>query len=586
MSFPRIRTGLGIIAGLLLVAGLWVGWQVWQVNRDLSDAVEHAENIQSAVEQRDTDALRSELDALRTASSAATNRTSGATWSFVEALPLFGDDAEGVEVASRVLDGLAADGIEPLVTVSERIDDLLPRDGAIDPAVVAEIAEPVAAAEQAFARAEQDLADVDPDGFVGRLGEQFTTFRDRVTQASSGLHSATIATEVLPSMLGGDGKRHYLLVFQNNAEVRATGGLPGAVSYVEADNGALALRKHVAGASFGEQAEPVLALTDAEVDLYDVVLGTYFLDANMTPDVPRAAELMKARWDLEYPKQSVDGVLMIDAVAIAYLLEATGPMTVDGIRLTSDNLVDELLHESYMRLPEPDAQDAFFAQVAFAAFEKFTAGVDNPAGLLRALGKAADERRVLVHSFDVAEQTKLSNTAIAGDYSGEGSGRDRPKVAVTLNDTTGAKMSYFLRYEVDVTPTACLGGVQTYSAKARVRSVAPPKAADLPGYITGAGQFGVEPGSQLVTLRIFGPVGGEIGDLDFNGKKMDLVRVQQDGRPVGMTYVQLQPGQTVDLAWTMKAGSGQTGDTEVIVTPTVQEKTSVQTLPSGCVGVK
>jgi hypothetical protein len=92
----------------------------------------------------------------------------------------------------------------------------------------------------------------------------------------------------------------------------------------------------------------------------------------------------------------------------------------------------------------------------------------------------------------------------------------------------------------------------------------------LPDYITGGGDYGIDPGSQLVTLRILGPVGGELGDLEWNGSPVDMIRIDQHGRPVGMTFIDLAPGQTVDLAWTMKSGAGQTDDPDVRVTPSIE----------------
>ena len=53
------------------------------------------------------------------------------------------------------------------------------------------------------------------------------------------LATADRALQVLPTMLGRDEPKNWLLVFQNNAEVRATGGLPGAISVVTADDGEL-----------------------------------------------------------------------------------------------------------------------------------------------------------------------------------------------------------------------------------------------------------------------------------------------------------------------------------------------------------
>ena len=42
-------------------------------------------------------------------------------------------------------------------------------------------------------------------------------------------------------MLGSDGPRHYLLVVQNNAEIRSTGGLPGSFMILNAEDGKLSL---------------------------------------------------------------------------------------------------------------------------------------------------------------------------------------------------------------------------------------------------------------------------------------------------------------------------------------------------------
>ena len=46
-------------------------------------------------------------------------------------------------------------------------------------------------------------------------------------------------------------------------------------------------------------------------------------------------------------------MISIDPVALSYLLAVTGPVTVDGVTLTADNAVDELLNGTYLRLRGP-----------------------------------------------------------------------------------------------------------------------------------------------------------------------------------------------------------------------------------------
>lgn len=555
-------------AGLVVVAAAWIGWNVWQVNRDLARAVDHADAFTAAVESGDQAAIDRELASLRKASGAAAERTSGGTWSALSHLPVLGDDARGVRVASQVIEDLAQDGLDPIVTVRDELEGLLPRAGVVPVDAVERLREPVRLAEQALIAADEDLSREDTRGFTAELRAKYSDLQAKVGAARDAMGSAVVATEILPSMLGAGKDRKYLLVFQNNAEIRATGGLPGAVSLIEVHAGRLQLTRQASGADFGRAQAPPLPLTTAERKLYDDVVGAYFLSSNMTPDVPRAAALWAARWEQVFPRDEIDGVITLDTVAVSYLLEATGPIAVGGVELTGDNVVDELLHKVYLRLDRPAEQDEFFADVAAATFDRFAGGASNPTGLLGALGRATDEGRVAVHSFDPIEQAAVAGTAIAGELITDPD-VDAPQVDVTINDTTGAKMSYFLRYEVDVQATYCVDDVQGFSASATLTSEAPAGAADLPDYVTGGGEYGTKPGNQLVTMRIYGPAGGLVDDLTLNNQPLDAIRVDQDGRPVEMFYLELEPGQTYDLDWTMRGGEGQTADPRLRVTPSI-----------------
>lgn len=573
-------TLLGAGAVVVLVAA-WAGWQAWRVDRDLDAAISHADAFRGAIAAGDREAVATELAALEESSAAAADRTSGPTWSLLTRLPVVGDDATGVRVASEVVRDLADDGLGPLAAVSDDLAQLLPRDGAVPLGRLHELRQPVADARRSFADAQERLAAEDASGYTADLRARYRDLEEQVGRAAAAMTSAERALELLPTMLGEDRPRRFLLVFQNNAEIRATGGLPGAVALLESEDGRVELGRQTSGAAFGRAEQLPLPLTPAETALYDDVLGAYFLSSNMTPDFPRAAGLWAARWEQTRPRDRIDGVIAIDTVALSYVLAATGPIEVDDVTLDAGNVVDVLLHGTYLRIEDPDRQDAFFAKVAATAFEQFTSGGGDPRGLLDGLARATAERRVLVHSFDPAEQASLAGTPIAGELVTDPAVRS-PQVDVTVNDTTGAKMSYFLRYDVGVRATYCTDGVQGLTGRARIWSAAPADAARLPDYVTGGGALGTAPGRQLTTLRIYGPVGGTVDDVTLNAEPMDVIEVDQDGRPVAMTYVELGPGETVDLTWTMTGGEGQTAATELDVTPTVEKGTFSRTVPSRC----
>lgn len=581
MRRVRVRWILLVVGIVVVLAAAWVGWRAWQVNTDLTAAVDAVDDLRAAAEAGDTAGMDAAIDRLADASASADARTSGPTWSALTRLPVLGDDARGIRVVSSVAHDLAVDGARPLVDVSDGLDELLPRNGQVSLDALVTLQQPVAQAAESLARAEAALADEDPSRFVMRLRDQYRDLAAEVRDTHHALSSASTAVDVLPTMLGADGPRNYLLVFQNNAEIRATGGLPGSAALIAADNGRIELTRQAAGSSMSSQTRPVLPMTEAEDTLFTDLLGRYFVNANMTPDFPRTASLMQAWWQSEYGDR-IDGVLSIDPVALSYILAVTGPVQVGDVSLTADNVVDELLHGVYLRYEDPAAQDAFFQQVARGAFDQILGGADDPQGLLRALARGADQSRLHVHSFDEAEQVALTGTVVAGELVTDGS-RD-PQVTVALNDSTGAKMSYFLRYDVDVQATSCGDDVQTYAGSAVLESTARADAAQLPDYITGAGLFGADPGTQFVNLNIFAPAGGSVSDLRVSSTKVSPAVVDFDGRPADTVAVQLEPGQKVRVSWRMTSGSGQTGATEVSVTPGIEDRAYSSTAPSACRG--
>lgn len=576
---PGLLVGLAVL-GVLAAAAVWTGWQIWRVNVELRAAVSDASDLQSAVEAGDDAAARTALEDLTEHTDSAADRTRGTTWSALARSPWFGDDAAAVRLVADVVNELARDGLAPLVDDATALDQILPRDGQIPLDTLVGLQQPVDQASRAFAKADQRLDAENPSRFTGQLEVRFRDLHRRVSEGARVLATADVALELMPGMLGRDDPRTYLLVFQNNAEARSTGGLPGALSVMHADNGRLRLGQQATAGEFPMLEEPILPLSDAEREIYGDQLGTYFQDANFTPDFPRAAELMGARWESQYP-DALDGIFAIDPVALSYILEATGPVSVGDVELSAENVVDELLHRTYLRLEGSAEQDGFFRRVAQAVFERVTTGADDPRALFEALRRADEENRLYLHSFDPTEQSRLTGRSVAGELAMDPG--PNPQVGVYLNDATGSKMSYFLRTTVRVDAVGCREGRQSLTATARLRSEAPPDAASLPDAITGGGDFGIAPGTQLVAVRFYAPVGGSLDRIVLNGRALDEAPiVRHETREVASVYVALKPQQTLDLSWQMETGPAQTGDVVVSVTPGIDARTSSSVAASSC----
>jgi hypothetical protein len=451
-----VRRVVSVLVLLILVLLLYTAWQIWRVEHDLSRAQTSGERLIDATRHDDRPARNQALSEFLLTTKAAHDHTDGPLWGALTHVPVFGDDAEGVRALSASLDTVAADGVDPLVNTVDQLDGIT-AGGRVDLDKVTSLQAPVAQARAAFRSGYATVSDLDSSGYAGPLKERFNNYVDRVGELSSALGSAQKATEVLPGFLGSDGPRNYLLVFQNNAEIRTTGGLPGSWAEVHTEDGKAEIVQQGSALDFPRRDTPILPLSSGELEVYSDLLGVYFQDANFTPDFPRAAELLSARWEEKFSDR-LDGVLSIDPVALSYLLQGTGPVKVDNVTLTPDNAIEELLSRPYLEL-DNEGQDAYFERAASSIFDSATGDLASPLDFVQALSRAADEKRFRMASFDPAEADLLSGTQVIGGMSKDDG--THPYTFVGLNDATGSKMSYYLRYQVDVEANSCSEGRQT-----------------------------------------------------------------------------------------------------------------------------
>jgi hypothetical protein len=580
-----VKLALAGLVGVGLLAAIWGGWTAYRVYSDLSEAKDQALIVEASLSRGDIAGAQQANVEFQDLTDSAAGRTDGAIWSVFEGVPIFGDDAAGLATVSGVLSDLADDGIPPILESAALLNAgaFTPVDNQFPLDRIAALEEPASESSAAFADAAARLRAIDSDGFTSPLRTQLDVLRDEVDVTSATLETAVRATQLMPHLLGGAGPRDYLLVFQNNAEVRATGGLPGVMSLIHAENGRVDITRQASAGAMGMLDRPVLPLTPDEKQLFGSQLGTYFLDSNFTPDFPRASELWRARWQVE-TDSDIDGVFVVDPVAVSYLLGTTGALQVEDQTLTALTIVTEVEHLAYLRYDNQFDQDDFFNAVAQSAFDVFAGGGGNPVDLVEGLIRGVNEHRILMHSFDAEEQTVIEGTTIAGELPEVST--SSPQVGVYLNDGTGAKMSFFLDHEVQVTSASCEDGRQRLTARLRVTSDTPPNVRQLPEMVTGFTDGfadSVRPGDQIVVADLYAPIGGTIRELAFDGDPLVEPAIDHHlGRDVLSIGLPLEPGQTRVVTWSMVTGADQPGPIDVTVTPGPRAENESTVAPSTC----
>ncbi|HEY6932650.1 MAG TPA: DUF4012 domain-containing protein, partial [Marmoricola sp.] len=351
------------------------------------------------------------------------------------------------------------------------------------------------------------------------------------------------------------------------------------------DHGRIRMLRQGADTDMPPLRHPIVPLPAGVKGLYGDDLGTDFRDMNFEPDFPDVARMAAALLRHDHHVR-VDGVLAVDPVALAHVLDGTGPVHVAfaGRRttLTGANVVDVLLNRVYRTIPDGDLQNAFFEAAARAVFRGVTHGGGDARALTRGLATAAGRGRILVWSRHPSEQRALQGTPVSGALPDGSDGA--PQVGVYLDDATATKMEYYLRLRSQVQATGCTAsGVQQLRSRVVLASAAPPDAARLSPYVTGPGTWAPR-GSMRVNAWIYGPTHGEITGIRVDGRPVTVTADRDRGRQVTGVQVLLRPGQHVVVTSRMRSGPHQTADPVLSSTPTAQEQPNRVSAPSSCAG--
>lgn len=563
----KVLLGISLLLLVILAAVAWVGVDALHARGELKAAAGQVHALQGEVVRGDRPAAAVTLRSLQQHAAAAREQTHGPAWSAMRDLPWLGPNVRAVQTVSEVVDSLATGALPELMDATALVNPstLAPVGGRVNLAPLLKAAPKVLAANAQVQAAAARLDAIDPDGLLAVVAAPLADLRTQVAKVALTTGTAARAVRLLPPMLGAAGPRTYLLLVQNNAEQRATGGIPGSVVVLRAVGGAIKVVRQSPGSSLANLAKPVLPLTAAERALFGAGLGTYLTDVTSTPDFPRSGELAAAMWSRQGGGH-IDGVLSVDPGALAGVLGATGPVRLaGGLELTEANTVQLLLNTVYLQMADPRAQDAFFNATATSVFQALLGGHGRPAAIVDALAQSARQGRLMVWSAHQNEQALLSGTVLSGELVGVQG--DSPVIGVYLNDGSAAKIGYYLRTDVVARSTQCrLDGSQSVSVTVTLTNTAPANAADLPPYLTGAGNV-VPRGEVRTNVLLYAPSGGRVDDATVSRGEQGVFSQIHDGLAVVGKTVQLKPGEQIVMNYHILTGGGQRGLPVLRVTP-------------------
>ena len=226
----------------------------------------------------------------------------------------------------------------------------------------------LAAVRAARARIETESLSPQVVGLLERLDRILPWFE-------TGVDGALLA----PDLLGVDGPRTYLVLAQNNQELRATGGFISGVGELHIEGGRIASLQFddsYAVDNFGVPHEV------APADFQATLGGQLWLfrDTNWDPDFPTSARRALEVYANDRGVQA-DGVVTLDLTALQGLVDATGPIQVEGIEeiVTGANVL-QVIQAAWGEPAGGSGQEwwlhrkDFMGEIASAAMNRLMAG--------------------------------------------------------------------------------------------------------------------------------------------------------------------------------------------------------------------
>lgn len=574
-------------AAILLGASMmWLGGRASTIKTELESSTQLVPKLKESILQNRPADANAVVDELRHHTATARDAASDPLWSLASAIPWLGANFSAATEIARSADDVANLGVAPLVNAYDSLnwDKLVPSGNGTDLEPIRKAAPAVASAAHAVRASAERLNGIDANSLLPQIAGPLTQARQQLSSVMDELDTASDAASLAPAMLGSDKPRHYLLLVQNNAESRATGGIPGALVVLTADKGKVSISAESSATELGVFNPPVSV--DAEQQrIYTDRLGTFMQDVNFTPDFPTSATTALKMWE-QKKGDRLDGAISIDPVALSYILDATGPVNLQDpqmiamtagklpTQLSGKNVVKTLLSDVYTQIRDPKAQDIYFASVAKEIFGALSSGKGEAKSLLTGVGKGVQEHRILLWSADTSEQSILTKYTLSGSISGPSV--PAAQFGAYFNDGTGAKMDYYVKRTVQLIQQ-CTGADGYGKVRVRITSTntAPADAAtSLPAYVTGGGAYGVPAGNAQSNVIAYGPVQAYVETATVDGKAVPFGAQLHDDRPVGTLSVRLAPGQSSTVEFTF-GKIVQHSQPEVVVTPTIQSMDKV-----------
>lgn len=366
------------------------------------------------------------------------------------------------------------------------------------------------------------------------LKETITTAQTFANDALIAVTDAKPVLSILPEALGVNSEKKYLVLFQNDAEIRATGGFLTAYGILRIDKGKVFQEKSDDIYNLDNKFRKRLDPPELIKKYLPLVFYWNLRDMNLSPDFKESMNTFYSYYQDVPGEPEVDGIIAVDTQVLNDLVTVLGPIDVPGFGTFSsetDERCDcpQIIYELEDMSTRPVAyvrseRKGFLAPMLQTILLKSYGAPKNLwPGLFETGLRNIREKHVLFYMMDEAEQQALEGVGVAGrieDY-------DADYFHINDINFAGAKSNLFITEEVEQDITISEDGTVNKKVTVTYKNPAPASNCDLE-----AGKLCLN-GIYRDVVRVYVPQGSTLKDA--LGFEEDTVETKED---LGKTYFQ------------------------------------------------
>lgn len=333
----------------------------------------------------------------------------------------------------------------------------------------------------------------------------------------------------------------YLILLQNNSELRPTGGFIGTYGIMKVRDGSIIsietddiynLDKNMA--THIEPPEPIKKYMRRDEWL--------LRDANWDPDFAITGKRVIDFYNLEGGEEQIDGVIAITPIFIEYLLDLVGPVYVEGVEFKTEDFVKTLEYEVEMNYYKKGAvgnRKDIIGVLTKALIERlFQIPKENWIELGRAIEDSLKQKQILVYFVNPGMQHVFSASNWTGemkDYYGD---------YVMLVDANLAALKTDLVMQKDLSYTVYQNEDNDLIAKFKIQ-------------YTNTGDFSWWSTRYRTYTRLYVPQGSRLirasgmmeNDKIQGGGEGQVDIYNEHGKTVFGAFISIEPKQTGELVF-------------------------------------